>query len=342
MELKMQKVKFAGWQLLRKIVCVFKMRKALFSFCILYFTFLFSSAQNIKVDAKIDTSNIRIGEQFHMNLSVTAPTGTKIYFPQFPDTIKKLEIVQRSKIDTVKSTDGKSSTLQQQLTLTSFDSGFYVLEPIPFYFQNAGNPQMDSMLTEAQLITVKTIPVDTTKAIKDIKAQLDVPITFREMLPYLIGGLLALVFILLIIREIRRKKQKPVPFRVKIPKKPPHEIAIEALKKTEDEKLWQQGLVKKYHSNVSEIIRTFIERRFSIQALEYTTDETLDHLRGNVINDEAKEKLKYILQLADMVKFAKAQPAPAENEQSMKYAYDFIDLTKPVTASDFKEKEVVS
>jgi len=327
---------------IKKYIASRNLRIVILSICILHFTFLISSAQNIKADAKIDTSSIRIGEQFHMNLSATAPVGTKIYFPQFPDTLKKLEIVQRSKIDTIKSADGKSNTLQQQLTLTSFDSGFYVLEPFPFYFQNAGNPQMDSVLTEAQLITVRTIQVDTTKAIKDIKATLDVPITFREILPYLIGLLVVVVLTLLIIRELKRRKKKVVPVQVKIPTRPPHEIALEALKQTEDDKLWQQGFFKRYHSNVSEIIRTFIEHRFSIQALEYTTDETLDHFRGNLINDEAKDKLKYLLQLADMVKFAKAQPIATENEQSMKFAYDFIALTKPVTSSDFKEKEVVS
>ena len=121
-----------------------------------------------------------------------------------------------------------------------------------------------------------------------------------------------------------------------------HEIALEALKKTEEEKLWQQGFFKKYHSMVSEIIRTYIEQRFAIQALEYTTDETLEQLRGNLINDEAKEKLRSLLQLADMVKFAKLQPIAPENEQAISNAYDFVALTKPVTAEDFKEKEVVS
>jgi len=309
----------------------------------------FSFAQNVNVSAKIDTANIRIGEQFHINLNATAPAGTKLFFPVLPDTIKKLEIVERSKIDTTKSADGKTNTFHQQLTLTSFDSGFYVIEPIPFFFQQANKPDSDSVSTEAQLITVRTIPVDTTKAIKDIKPTLDVPFTFKEALPYIIGLLVLIVLVIIIVREIKKKKNKVVEVKVKIPSRPPHEIALEELKKTEEEKLWQQGHFKKYHSAVADIIRMYIEHRFAVNAMEYTTDETLDHLKGNVINEEAKRKLKNILQLADMVKFAKAQPIAPENEQSIKDAYDFVMLTKPVTAGDFKapdttrmEKEVVS
>lgn len=315
---------------------------SIFFYSIFIFTYSIASAQEVKVNASIDTNNIRIGEQFHMNLSAVVPAGTKLLFPQLPDTLKKLEIVRRSKIDTLLSADGKTNTFQQQITLTSFDSGFYVLEPIAFYFQHAGKPDSDSAFTEAQLISVRTIQVDTTRAIKDIKAPLDVPLTFKEILPYLLGALIVLVITLLILRELKRRKKKVVPVKVKIPSRPAHEIALEALKKTEEEKLWQQGFFKRYHSMVSEIIRTYIEHRFSIQALEYTTDETLEHFRGSLINEEAKEKLKYMLQLADMVKFAKVQPIASENEQALSSAYDFIALTKPVTASDFKETEVAS
>jgi hypothetical protein len=312
---------------------------------------LFASSPNVSASARIDTTLIRIGEQFHMHLNATVPAGTKLLFPVLPDTIKKLEIVGRSKIDTSKSADGKTNTLHQQLTLTSFDSGFYVIEPIPFYFRVPGKADSDSVSTEAQLITVRTIPVDTTQAIKDIKATLDVPLTFREVLPYIIGMLIAVILTIIIIRQLKKRKKKVVEVKVKIPSRPAHEIALEELKKTEEEKLWQQGYFKKYQSAVADIIRTYIEHRFSINAMEYTTDETLDHLRGNIINEEAKQKLANLLRFADMVKFAKVQPDAHENEQSIKDAYDFIMLTKPATADDFKdtnssvtnaEKEVAS
>jgi hypothetical protein len=314
-----------------------EIKKLLFIFIGLFLSAkVFASDPNVTASVKIDTTLIRIGEQFHVHLNATAPAGTKLLFPVLPDSIKKLEIVQRSKIDTTKSADGKINSYHQQLTVTSFDSGFYVIEPIPFYYQSSGKPT-DSVLTEAQLITVRTIPVDTTQAIKDIKATLDVPLTWKEILPYVLGALVLAGLIILTIREVKRRKKKVVEVKVKIPSRPAHEIALEELKRTEEEKLWQQGYFKKYHSAISDIIRTYIEHRFSINALEYTTDETLDHFRGNLVSGEAKEKLRTILQLADMVKFAKMQPVANENEQSLKDAYSFVMLTKPATADDFKE-----
>src|SRR5207237_6773810 len=126
----------------------------------------------------------------------------------------------------------------------------------------------DSALTEAQLISVRTIPVDTTKAIKDIKPPLDVPFTFREALPYIISAIILAILVIVIVRLLRKKKKSPVEIKVKVPTRRPHEIAMEALKQTEAEKLWQQGFFKRYNSNVSEIIRTYIEYRFGIYAFE--------------------------------------------------------------------------
>jgi len=245
------------------------------------------------------------------------------------------------KIDTIPSADGKMRTLQQKIILTCFDSGYYVIEPVPFFFQLPGKTDTDSVSTEAQLLSVKSIPVDTTKAIKDIKATLDVPFTFREAIPYILAGLGIILLVILIVYFIRKNKKVTVEQKPKVPARPPHEIALEALRQTDAEKLWQQGYFKKYHSNVSDIIRSYIGHRFSINAMEFTTDETLEHLEGNIIHDEARGKLKSILQLADMVKFAKVQPIANENEQSMADAYSFILLTKPVTPDDFKEKESV-
>ncbi|MCX6292468.1 MAG: hypothetical protein NT126_11995 [Bacteroidetes bacterium] len=326
----------------KKVHAIVKIACLAFLYSLFLIPDSFVTAQDVKVSAKTDTNQIRIGEQFGMNLCITAPGGTKIFFPTVPDSIHHLEVVKRSKIDTLISADGKLSTLQQKLVLTSFDSGYYVIEPITFFFQKAGKNDTDSLSTEASLITVKTIPVDTTKAFKDIKQPLDVPFTFREALPYILGGVLVILLILLIVYMLKKTKKKVVDIKPKKPSRPAHEIALEALKNTENEKLWQQGFIKKYHSNVSDIIRAYIEHRFSVNAMEYTTDETLDHLKGTIINDEAREKLKYILQLADMVKFAKAQPIAPEHEQALSHAYNFIMLTKPVTPDDFKEREAAS
>ena len=199
----------------------------------------------------------------------------------------------------------------------------------------------DTLSTEALLISVRTIPVDTTKEIKDIKATMDVPISWKEILVYVIAALVLILLVFFIIREIRRRRKMPKPeVKIVVPVIPPHILALEALKKTMEEKLWQQGLYKQYHSSVSDTLRAYIEGRFEINALELTTDETMSRFRGNMLREDALQKLFGILQLADMVKFAKVIPIGSENEQSMTDAIQFVMLTKPAEESDFKELEV--
>jgi hypothetical protein len=110
---------------------------------------------------------------------------------------------------------------------------------------------------------------------------------------------------------------------------------LEELRKTEEQKLWQQGFYKQYQSAVADTIRMYIENRFMISALEMPSDETLNHFKRSLITPEVFEKLRHVLQFADMVKFAKAIPVGSENEHAMQEAIDFVMLTKPITKEDF-------
>lgn len=304
------------------------------------FFFLISSfsiyAKVNSVQTKADTNQIRIGEQFKVNLTANITAGTKINFPFLTDTFNNFEIVTRGKIDTISPKDSTELTLRQQLILTSFDSGYFVIPP--FYFtQTAGN-KTDSFSTEAMLITVISVPVDTTKEIKALKNIINVPFPWQDYLIYLILVIALCVLIYYLYKRFKRK-EKPV-FIPKIPERPAHEIALEGLKRIESEKLWQQGFTKKYYSELTEIIRQYIERRFSINAMEQTTDEILKHFDASLIPSDTKEKLGFILRQADMVKFAKAQPFPTENENSMTFAYEFIHVTRPVVKADLEKQEV--
>ena len=288
------------------------------------------------IKSKTDTNQIRIGEQFHLNLSAIISPGTQITFPFFADTFNHFEIVNKSTIDTVLTKDKKELKLQQQLTLTSFDSGYFVIPPMAFVVSES-KEKSDTILTEALLITVVTVPVDTTKEIRALKNIIDVPFPWTEYIIYL---LIAGIIIAVIIYLFKRFKKKEIKiFAPKIPERPAHEIALEGLKKIEDEKLWQQGFTKKYYSEVTDILRQYIERRFSINAMEQTTDETLNYFTNGFVGDEEKEKLRFILNLADMVKFAKALSLPSENESTMQFAYAFINNTRQAVKEDFEKVE---
>jgi hypothetical protein len=126
------------------------------------------------------------------------------------------------------------------------------------------------------------------------------------------------------------KKNKPLlPTRTSI--EPAHVIALRNLDLLKEAKLWQQGQVKQYYTNLTDIIRIYIEQRFEVPAMEQTSDEILASLRKIAIEDESCfAALKEILLLADLVKFAKALPLPNENESNILNAYLFVNHTKEI------------
>ncbi len=320
--------------------------KKFFASCMVLFSSLLFNlataalpAGPVLVKAIPDTNHIRIGEQLSISLKAEVPTGVLLNFPLFPDTLNGLEIIKRSPIDTILSADKSSSILSQTLLATCFDSGYYAIAPFHFTSLNPETGNTDTFSTEAFLISVSSVPVDTTQAIKDIKATISVPLTWKEILAIGGGVLLALLILFLIIRFLRKRKPEIKPVPAPVPTRPAYELALEALRKVEKEKLWQQGYFKSYHSSVSDILREYIERSFDINALELTSDETLERIRRNRNPLHETDKLASVLHTADLVKFAKLVPLPDENERSLRYAYDFVNGTRPLTENDLQRKE---
>lgn len=311
------------------VCCIRSLRYSILLFTLIAFFSLTARAQSFKATARTDNSVIRIGEQFKIILEAQSASGIKFSFPQIPDTITKLEIIDRSKIDTAVQQDKNLYTYKQELTVTCFDSGYYPIPPFTFTYQTPDDTTNHIAETEALLISVQGIAIDTTQNIRDIKQPLKVPFSLAEALPYiLIGvGVIALVLLIIYLRKKFKRKEVAKP-AVVVPKRPPHEIALEELKKLESERLWQQGLVKQYHSRLTDIVRTYIEHRFGIIAMEMTTGEIMQAVRNMNFESSAAEKLSHTLTIADMVKFAKVQPLPGENELSMQQAYEFINATK--------------
>src|ERR1051326_8121835 len=258
----------------KKIIYLFM---ALLSVCCLLTTFSFS--QNLKATAELDTNAILIGQQTKLTLKVEYKTDQgemKIDFPKLNDTIiKQIEIVNQSKVEKFIPDSNDMSRLAQKQTLiiTSFDSGYYAIPPFKFFLNG---DTTKPITTEALLLSVNTVAVDTTKNIKDIKPPIEVPFSWKEYLPYLyygLGALAILTGIFFLIRYyLKKRKKKPVP-EIIVPKIPAHIPALERLEKLKEEKLWQQGKLKEYHSEISEILRQYIEHRFFIPAMEQVSDE---------------------------------------------------------------------
>lgn len=284
--------------------------------------------QSPYAEVNIDTNSIYIGEQVKIHLRIYYSNDSdKVEWPEISDTLVNLvEVLDLSVIDTSRSLELYHQ--KREIVITSFDSGYYALKPFKFLVNEK------PVESEALLLEVLNVKIDSTNTkLYDIKNIYNDPLTLQEFLkeywPYLTGGLglLAVLSWLLWFLFIRPKPIKETPLVVES-KLPAHEIALNRLREIQEKDYWQSGKYKVYHSEVTDTIRTFMEQRFEIHALEQTSDEIIHQMKFTDINTEIQQKLVRMLRLADMVKFAKEKPLPAENEATMQMAIDFIHATQ--------------
>jgi hypothetical protein len=303
-----------------------KLRKILFAtICILAVQNAVS--QDINIKASFDSIGILIGDQIFFNIITEQPIGANISFPAFTDSIvDKIEVISAIPPDTLYLTPQKIQISRKYL-ITSFDSGDYKIDFIKFpYTINGYN---DTAYSNALMFYVRALPITEPDKIADIKPVIDMPYTFREIATYVLAGLGILLIIALIVYIIVRWRQKKPIFNFPVkPVEPPHIIAFRMLEQLRNEKLWQQGLYKQYYSGLTDILREYIEKRLKVPAMESTTDEILFDIKDNsLINNKLKEELRNMLTAADLVKFAKAEPMPNENENAWTFVYEFVSQT---------------
>jgi hypothetical protein len=280
--------------------------------------------QEIRATAKVDSNNISIGDWLKLHLEVEHPANVSVAWPQLADSLQGFEVIQRSEHSTQQS--GQNLLESAVFTITAYDSGTFVVPPLPFQYVVQGDTTKKVVETSPILVTVHGIPVDTTKDIRDIKPPLSPSIAFSEILPYLIAVVVlgGIVWLLYYIHQKRKRGESLLP---EVPARPAGEVALEALRALEAERLWQRGKIKEYHSQLTDIVRVYIERRFNVMAMELTSDEILSTRQIEDLESGMREKLREILFRADLVKFAKFQPQAGENESSMALAISFVETT---------------
>lgn len=295
-----------------------------------------ADAQN--ADAVIDREEILIGEQAELILScrISKQNPEIIAFPVLSDTVvDKVEIVSQSGIDTLQTSEGTSETrLEQKFYITSFDTGYYVIPPMEFKI----NGEIEK--TDPLLLGVKTVEIDTTASIKGASPNYTVNIGFMDYVkvywPYAAGvlgvAILAAV-ILLIITKSKQRPAKPEPQPEIIDTRSPHEIALDELRRIQSEAIYKRGLVKQYHTEITEALRDFIEKHFNIHTHEQTSRQILDGLKFAGLSEKSAVRLRKILFRADMVKFAKLLPETEENKQAVEEAIEFVKDNQPITES---------
>lgn len=279
------------------------------------------------IETKIDAQQIVIGDQLRYFITATIDsTKAQLRWCAFPDTFNTLELVEKGKIDT--SRNGSTIVYKQRLLITGFDSGAYLIPPFVFATQNK-NGTVDTLFTDSFRLMVNTVAVDTTKPFKAIKDIVAVQSSWLDNLPAIIGLLVGLALIIwVVLYFIKNKKLAQLQ---KAPEKVEtyHERTLRLLQELDNKQLWQQDKTKDYYTELSEVIRHYIEQRFKTNAMELTTDELLRKAKKHREMTSFRSSLKPLLEAADLAKFAKANPLPEEHIEAMELAINFVKISKP-------------
>ena len=280
------------------------------------------------VSATLDSTTLFIGDQTDLHLRAIGEVGEQVTMPVLDkELIPGVEIVDRTIVDTLTLKDGRVQ-YDQYLTLTSFEDSLFYIAPLPFV--SGDDTVWSDGLT---LNVVQPFEMDTTDmAITDIKGVYKAPIwwwgIFRwVLLALLLAGVGVAGYYLITYLQSRKREEEGNEV-VTEPLRPAEEVALEKLDAIKEKKIWQQGQVKEYHTQLTDVVREYIARRFEVSSVEQTSDETLRDIRP-LLNErkDLYDQLRKMLTLADLVKFAKWSATPDENELSLRNAYTFVRET---------------
>lgn len=304
-----------------------------------------ATSQNVLFNAYFDSLNIdskemRIGEQAKFILELSVDSGYVVEM-QIPDILAGgIEVLDRKSSMTV-DPNGRE-THRSECVITSFADVVQVIPPVIAKVNN------DEYYTNETTLFVNSVPVDTTdlKNIKGFRPVWEVELTWNEYrdavnLSFLLVVLLA-VLVWVIIRLI---KNEPIIRIVKEkPRKPSHFTALQKMDEIKsDNSLHCEESVKDYYTRLTDTLREYMFNRYKFNAADMTTGEIIENLLR--FNDrEAIKEVREILEVADLVKFAKMKPSLNENDRNMLNAIDFVNATKDVEEENLKpvEKKVVN
>lgn len=289
---------------------------------------------SINVNCKLERSTVLIGDRLGVTISAIYPKQANLIFPQVQSywNNKNLEVFQVSNPEKKIDKDGEEM-LVQQIQLIFWDTGKYILGPLPFYDSKNGT---DTIYTNSAFVNVyypDGVTGDSTYMAPN-KAILDEDLYFSDYLynyryVFYVLGILLLIALAVYLYMRYRKDADARKARLT-----PEAIANKSLDELLALDLTGSGKYQQFHDGISLILRTYLAARFSLKTLESTTVEILIQIKDDALNTVLKNNLKEVLETADLVKYAKASPLAAANQ----FAVDHIrNLTAFVTDRLSKE-----
>lgn len=303
---------------------VFRMARFVAFVCLVLTLSTVEAQENNNIQTSVDTTFIKIGEQVQWKVTVDVDSTDQVIFPE-GQTFSPLETVEAFATDTTRKND--RITLQKIYALTQFDSGSYKLPTQRIEINGIG------YFTDSMIINVETVPVDTiAQKMYDIKPLINVEKIYIGWWKYLLIGLLVLLVLGAIFYWFFIRK-KPLTQEEKEALLPAYDRALLELKRLENSKYLIQDEFKEYYSELTTIVRAYLEEDANVAALESTTGQLIERLEllsdsGELqLDKDTIHQFKNILQTADLVKFARTKPSTTVAEQDRKLVEQIVVKT---------------
>ncbi len=305
--------------------------KTIVHFLFILLTTVSFSQEKPVVTVAIDTAQIRIGEQLIYQIAIDKKDA--VVLPKTLENLHGLEVVHTLKTDTLQE------QLIQKYVLTGFDSGAYYIPSQQIFIRN------QSYKTDSLLVSVATVTVDTLQQkMFPIKGHQEEPYIFDDYKRYIYWGIAVLLLLLVIVYFFRKKQQEETV--VQTLKIPAYEEALQKLSALDTKLLWQNNQTKAYYSELTEILRNYIERDIEIPTFEMTSSEIIELIRAQNtrkkldVSAATIEGIHTVLQHADLVKFAKQQPLSDAIKNDRKETEKLIEkIQEKVTACKIRLQE---
>lgn len=295
-----------------------------------------ATAQEARVSMEVDTTVIHVGDAVGVRLYVDHPANWTVQWADSLD-LAPFEVLGYEVAEPGAPGAGAGNAVRStaSLAITSFELGEQELPSIAVAVA-APDGTVRTLLTDPFRIGVESIGLDESGEIRDIKGPLSISRNWWTLLPWLLL-VAALAWGALHLHRRRRARPAFVAARPAPPPRPFHLVALEALDELERSALLERGHIKTYHVRVSEIIRSYVEGQLEVPALEMTTGEVADGMRGAALGHAITESFRTFLDRCDLVKFAKLRPGVDDSREAMGMARSLVGMTSGGRTTDPEE-----
>lgn len=285
------------------------------------------------IEAKLDSATLLMGKVTTLNVTLVKPSADrgKIIVP--PDSLASgVEVVGETGGDTSSLGNGMEE-IHRRIVIQSFDSGLYTLKPI-LYVSAIG----DTLRSGSAVLKVLPVNVDSLTTIHDYAGVQDGEKHFWDFLPDFLTdwGIWMVVILAVVVAGIilyfKYFKKGRLPLMPKKKEEPPYDKAVRQLNELHAKHLCENGREKEFYTDLTEILRSYLDARFHINAMEMTSSQILRALETNEETRLSKVHMARILEVADYVKFAAQRPLPDDNVKAFRSAMQFVEDTKPTPA----------